>query len=135
MNKENILKHLDNVIEEMIIDYPATNLKAEQELDHALNFQGKLDFIKRKNVIAKATIKKGLFNQAKELLVKFLDHETSRNILKKLMDQPKYQGLNFQLYNNFKETSEEDKIATLSDQKLLELLQEVKEKLDGGKAN
>ncbi len=133
MNYYDILKHLDELFEEAIINFPDEEILEDLKQRPNSNFQKHLTHIKKLNTKAKATMQKRISNRAKEILDNLINEIGKNELLTKLLDQPKYQKLAPQLYSKFEEITEEDKESMLTDRKFMELVRELRKDLENDK--
>lgn len=88
------------------------------------NFDKYLQMTKQYKTKARAKLNKSRYTRAKDEVVKLIDKTGSK--IKELFTDEEYTEI-VQFYNNHKNTSERDKESLLSNKKLLEILEKLKD--------
>lgn len=130
MNYSEIIKRLNELIEEAIIKLPDEEVLEDVRQNPNPDFQKHLTYIRKLNTKAKANLQKQVSAKAKEILDNLINEIGKNEWLKELLSQPKYQKLAPQLFSKFEGITEEDKESMLTDRKFMELVRELKKDME-----
>lgn len=130
MNNFEIIKRLNELFEESIIELPDEEILEYVEKNPNPAFDKHLAYIKKLRTKALADKQKNISTKAKELLQNFMSELGDSTLLNSLLTQPKYQQLIPSLFSKFEGISEGDKESMLKDKKLMELIQKLKKDIE-----
>lgn len=130
MNNSEIIKRLNELFEEAIIQLPDKEVLEDVRQNPNPAFQKHLNYIKRLNTIAKAEIQKGVSAKAKGIIESLINEIGKNELINQLFAQPKYKTLAPQLFSKFEGITEDDKESMLTDKKFMELVRELKKDME-----
>ncbi len=130
MNNSEIIKQINELFEESILNLPDEDILKEIESNSEIDFKRHLKHIKKLNTQAKANLQRSTSEKAKEILNDLINQFGKSELLSRLLKQPKYQELNLQFFSKHEGISNFDRGSTLIDRKLMELIRELKEEIE-----
>lgn len=129
MTNYQIIKQLNELFEEAIVNYPEEDILTNTNELNDPAFDRNLKFIRKLNTKVKAELQKNWWGSAKAEIDRLFQEMGKSNLIGQLLQKPQYQELGT-LFSKFEQVSEEDKASMVTDKKMLELLRQLKKEAD-----
>jgi len=130
MSNEQLLKVIDNLYEEAIINKPSHEVFMELTQNPNDTSSRNLPFIKRLNAKSKSTLRQNKTQKAMDKFKSMVEKFGGvKEFAESLLNKPQHEELRMQLFSKFENLTEDDKSSMMLDQKLLELLEEIDDEI------
>ena len=132
MKNSEIIKRLNDLFDEEIANYPDEDLLKEVNESNEPLFERNLKYIRKLNTKAKASLQKGWWENTKLEIEKIIQKIGKETMDEHFLSQPQYAEL-LSLFSKFEEITEEDVRSMMTDKKMLEILNRLKEEINDDK--